>query len=279
LLHEAPGSLSPLPAIWASDRGFHGRHKSVRIVRRAKPSAFRALYDSWYPVHRRGNYRETGSDGLEKAQREPFEIRWQREDVQPVQEPWNIVTKTAKFYRIGQTLVTDLLLQIRFQRPAAEKSKPNIAAPAAEQSKRFDQDAMILLRRHSSSEAEYNLVPRVPRGHGKERSQIDTVVHDKPSNARHKKPGAEKRIHFRAHGHDPVAQQSGSSEQCSAPSPEPRMVEHRGYVNRIYDLHPACGSSSQRAIQIVVEGIVDVQNVGVRGKQSVPEFLQQTCPA
>jgi hypothetical protein len=109
------------------------------------------------------------------------------------------VTKTAKFYCVAQTLVMDLLLQFWFQRAATEKSKPNPAMPAPEQSKRFDQHAVILLGRHSSGEAEYNLVPRVSRGHGKERSQGDTVVHDKPSKARQKKPGAEKRIHFRTH--------------------------------------------------------------------------------
>jgi hypothetical protein len=55
------------------------------------------------------------------------------------------------------------------------------------------------------------------------------------------------------------------------------MIKHRSYVNRIYNLHPAGGSSSQRAVEIVVEGVVDVQNVGLCGKQDLPEFLQQTC--
>jgi hypothetical protein len=109
------------------------------------------------------------------------------------------VTKTAKLYRIAQTKTAGLFLQLRLQNAAPQKSKANAAVPAVSQSKSLDQDSMILLGCHSSSEAEYNLLPRVSRGHGKERSQVDTVIHDKPSDARQKKPKAEKRIHLRTH--------------------------------------------------------------------------------
>ena len=47
-----------------------------------------------------------------------------------------------------------------------EKSKPKTAMPAAGQSKRFDQDTMILFGRHSSSHTEYDFIAWFSGGHG-----------------------------------------------------------------------------------------------------------------
>jgi hypothetical protein len=57
------------------------------------------------------------------------------------------------------------------------------------------------------------------------------------------------------------------------------VVKHRSYVYRIDNFSPACGSSCQCAIEIVTEGVVDVQDISVCGKQLVPELRQQTSPS
>jgi hypothetical protein len=70
--------------------------------------------------------------------------------------------------------------------------------PAADQSKRFDQDAMILFGRHSSSQAKYDFIAWLSGGHGQKGSHVYAVIHDKQPSAGQMESPAEKSIDFRA---------------------------------------------------------------------------------
>src|SRR6516165_3089008 len=123
--------------------------------------------------------------------------------------------------------------------------------PATEQSKRFDQDAMILFGRHSSSQAKYDFIAWLSRGHGQKGSHVYAVIHDKQLHAGQKESLAEKSIDLRAHRNKPMRQRGGGPEQRSPSPAKSRMVKHRSCMYRVDNLRSARSSCSQRTIQVV----------------------------
>jgi hypothetical protein len=73
----------------------------------------------------------------------------------------------------------DAFLQLLFQSASPKKPKTNVAMFAASQSEGFDQDSMILFRRHPSRAPKNYLVPRASIGYGKKGGHVNAVIHHK----------------------------------------------------------------------------------------------------
>jgi hypothetical protein len=53
------------------------------------------------------------------------------------------------------------------------------------------------------------------------------------------------------------------------------MVKHHSYVYGVYNLGPARNSRSQRSINVVVKGVVDMQDFSLLGAQASPQLIKR----